>query len=540
MMRPNSPVAKNAIILAAGKSSTFAPFTYEKPKGLFRIRNEVLIERQIDQLIEAGVNDIYVVVGYMKEKFFYLTSKYSNVHLIINNRFGYKGNIYSLYSARRQLMNTFVCYSDQYFVKNPFVDNNDYNQSYHLAAHIKGKFDEFAVSVSESGAITDFRIGGKNEIGMVGFAYFNSSFSRVMTRLLEKEITDFGVISMFWEEFYAKHAKELTLYARIEKKSNAIEFNSIDDLRAFDCDFLANIDSEIVSHICDTLKCNPNDITDINVINAGLTNVSFGFLANSNRYVYRHPGGTAGNLIDRQSEIFAQLKAKEIGIDESIIYIDPSGWKISHFVSNARNCDFIKYPEQLTTALSYLHKLHSVQSNGSLKIFDDVIEGKKLMRIGSNTKGDLFKEFSVMIDKVDKLYSFLKEDAERLGYDLVPCHNDVYEPNYLYDDIGKIYLIDWEYSGLNYAANDICCITARSSYSEEEINRYFEAFVGRKLVDEEKRFYWAFHCVCAFYWFCWGLYKGSVGDDDGFFFLPAYTNFVNYIDKALLSYEKGL
>ena len=67
---------KNAIILAAGKSNRFAPFTYEKPKGLFRVKNEILIERQIEQLHAAGVFEIYVVIGYMKEKFFYLEQKY--------------------------------------------------------------------------------------------------------------------------------------------------------------------------------------------------------------------------------------------------------------------------------------------------------------------------------------------------------------------------------------------------------------------------------------------------------------------------------
>ena len=62
----------NAIILAAGKSTRFAPFTYERPKGLFRVKGEYLIERQINQLIDAGVKEIYIVVGYMKEKFFFL------------------------------------------------------------------------------------------------------------------------------------------------------------------------------------------------------------------------------------------------------------------------------------------------------------------------------------------------------------------------------------------------------------------------------------------------------------------------------------
>ena len=58
---------KNAIILAAGKSNRFAPFTYEKPKGLFIVKGEVLIERQIEQLIEVGIEQIVIVVGYMKE-----------------------------------------------------------------------------------------------------------------------------------------------------------------------------------------------------------------------------------------------------------------------------------------------------------------------------------------------------------------------------------------------------------------------------------------------------------------------------------------
>lgn len=62
--------------------------------------------------------------------------------------------------------------------------------------------------------------------------------------------------------------------------------------------------------------------------------------------------------------------------------------------------------------------------------------------------------------------------------------------------------------------------------------------MGHELSVDEKRYYYAFIPICAFYWFAWGLYKGSVGDDDGFFFLPAYRNFIRFIDEALESYEK--
>lgn len=528
----------NAIIMAAGKSSRFAPFTYEKPKGLFRVRGEILIERQITQLKQAGIDEIYVVVGYMKEKFFYLEQKFG-VKLIVNNEFGKKGNLYSLYMAKEYLNNTFVCCADHYFVSNPFTEENLENQSYRACSFQKGKFREFAIKSSDADVITDMKIGGHDSIAMVGHAYFNQKFSKVFCNFLENEINDFGIASMFWEEFYAKHSKQLTLYKKEFANKDILEFDSIEDLRGFDSEFLNNVDSDIITNICTTLKCEPNDISDISVINAGLTNVSFAFVYSNQKYVYRHPGGTAGNLINRQAEFFAQMSAKNIGIDKSVIYMDLSGWKISYFVEDAKNCDFEKDETQLNKAMEYLHCIHSVKPDETVKIFDNVNEGKKLMTIASATKGNLQREFADMIKKVDVLYALVKKDAERLGYGLVLCHNDTYEPNYLYDSNGEVFLIDWEYAGLNYAANDIGCILCRYDWSDKQIERYLEAYVGHKLSKDEHRYYMAFLPISSFYWFCWGLYKGSVGDDDSFFFLPSYRNFNRFIDQALKSYNGG-
>lgn len=527
---------KNAIILAAGKSSRFAPFTYEKPKGLFCVRGQILIERQIEQLIDAGINEIYVVVGYMKEKFFYLEQKYG-VKLLVNNQFGIKGNLYTLYVAREYLKNTYICCADHYFVENPFMDENDKNISYRACTFQKGKFREFSVAVSDAKVITDMAVGGCDSYAMVGQAYMNENFSKKFRSYMEEEINDFGIASMFWEEFYRKHIRELTFYMKEYLNNVILEFEDIDDLRTFDSEFLLNVDSEIISNICETLKCQPNEILDIDVINAGLTNVSFSFYVGEKKYVYRHPGGTAGNLIDRQTEYFAQTAAKKIDIDSSFIKMDISGWKISHFVEEARNCDFEKSDEQLKIAMEYLQRLHKVKPDSRVKVFDNVLEGKKLMAIASATKGHLEKEFGEIIQKVERLYKHVQADAKRLKYELVLCHNDTYAPNYLYDKEGKVYLIDWEYAGLNYAANDIGCILCRYDWTDGQIERYLEYYVGRKLTEDESRFYYAFIPISGFYWFCWGLYKGSVGDDDSFFFLPSYRNMIRFIDKALDSYE---
>lgn len=551
----------NAIILAAGKSNRFAPFTYERPKGLFCVRGEILIERQIDQLKEAGINDIYIVVGYMKEKFFYLEQKYG-VKLLVNNEFGKKGNLYSLFVARRYLENTYICCADHYFLHNPFLSKNPGNVSYRACAKISGTFREFAVECSDSDVITAMTVGGRDSLAMVGHAYMNKKFSNIFRFFMENEINDFGVASMFWEEFYSRHIRQLTFYKREFEPGEILEFDSIEDLRAFDSEFLMNVDSEIITNICQTLYCKPNDVTNITIINAGLTNVSFAFDCKGTKYVYRHPGGTAGNLIDRQSELYSQMKAREIGIDQSVIRMELSGWKISYYVNGAQNCDYEEnhgdYPleakEQLAISMEYLHRLHrvpvdmeSVRAFASqynmgdqfaVKEFDDVEEGKKLMRIASSTKGNLLIEFATDISKAERLYQYIKADAERLGYHKVLCHNDTYAPNYLISSAGRIFLIDWEYAGINYEANDICCILCRYDWTDEQIHHYLTAYVGHELNEDEKRFYYAFIPICAFYWFGWGLYKGSVGDDDGFFFLSAYRNFVRYIDQAIESYEK--
>lgn len=523
---------KNAIILAAGASNKFAPFTYEKPKGLFRVRGEVLIERQIEQLLAAGIQEVYVVVGFMKEKYFYLERKYG-VKLLINNTYQTKGNIYSLYVARAYLGNTYICCADQYFAENPFLEDVDY--SYRACIKSKEKLHEFTVEVSDCDVITDFYTGKAHEVCMVGHAYFNETFSKKFVHYMEVEIDDFGVSKLFWEEFYARHQKKLTLYAKYYGVGEIQEFESVEDLRRFDKDFLDNIDSAIVKNICKVLRCSPNDVKEITVIQKGLTNASFKFTVNNLEYVYRHPGGTSSNLVDRKSEYWTQYKALELGIDKSLLYMDEEGWKISYYIGNLVESN-LDEERQLQDAMEYLRRLHQVEYDKEVKCFDTFAEAEKLMRIACFSKGDLFQEFAELHQKVGRLDKFLKNDG--VGKNRL-CHNDTYAPNYLVTLDGEMYLIDWEYAGINDPANDIGCILCRENYSDARINHYLEVYFGRELTKEEYRHYVSYIAVSGFYWFCWGLYKGAVNDDDGFFFLPAYRNCERFIDVALNMYLHG-
>ena len=412
------------------------------------------------------------------------------------------------------------------------------NRSCHACVYRKGKFNEFSVYQSDANVITRVDLGGRDQMAMTGYAYFNESFSKRLVEFLNSEINEFRVSSLFWEEFFERHIKDLTLYVKEYKADEVLEFNSIEDLRQFDSDFLLNVDSTIISNIVNHFGCNPNEIVDISVINAGLTNVSFVFTLNGVKYVYRHPGGNADNLINRQTEIFSQMKAVELGIDSSVIHVDKTGWKLSYFVNNLSPVDFVKYPWQKKKCFEFLHQIHSVTPDETVKTFDIMKEGKRLIGLACSTKGDLFVEFKEILDKLDKVDAYLKKDSEKNGFTWILSHGDVYEPNFLATEDGQLYLIDWEYSGINDPAHDINSILARYYFTDEQIDEYYREYFGRELTELEYRHFYAQLPISSFYWFCWGLYKGSVGDDDGFFMLQAYRNIMRFIDKAIAMFEK--
>ena len=528
---------KNAIILAAGKSDRFAPFTYEKPKGLFIVRGEVLIERQIEQLIEAGVKEIYIVIGYMKEKFFYLDKKYPEVILITTNTHVKYGNIYSIFEAKEHLANTFICCADHYFLKNPFIDGNDLNESYRHSTYIEGNFEEFSIDYSDADIITGCYMGGKDSQAMVGIAYFNENFSKKFRQLLESEIDNFGIANLFWENFYAMHINELTLKMKRVNESEVLEFDNLDDLVQFDSDFLINVDSEIIENICSILKCKPNDIVDIDIINAGFTNVSFKFTVNNVDYVYRHPGGADKYYSDRRNEVYSQNQAKKTGIDDSLIYIDESGWKIAYYLDNIIPFDINneKHKKQLFDAI---HITHKFPISDDIKVFDNVKEGKKLITLACATKGNLFKEFGEMFDKIDKVDEFVKAEREKYGIDLVVSHHDIYYPNLLPTEDGKFYLIDWEYTGINDPANDICSLFTRYEFSDEEIEELLVSYYGRELTPLEHRHVMGHSILNAFYWISWPLFRGSMGDEDGFFLLTSFNYILDHVDDVIESYKE--
>lgn len=250
----------NAIIMAAGTASRFAPLSYEKPKALIEVRGEVLIERQIRQLKAAGIEKIFLVVGYKKEQFEYLTQKYGVV-LIENKEYRIRNNHSSIYAVKDYLKNSYVCSSDNYFIENPF--ENYVEDAYYAAVFAGGETKEWCMTEGTDGCIDHVTIGGKHAWYMLGHTFWTEEFSRKFIEILEKIYEEPDTQNLLWESIFMKHLDELKMKIRRYPENYIFEFDTLDELREFDKSYVEDTRSDILKRVAEKLKCEERDMKEI-------------------------------------------------------------------------------------------------------------------------------------------------------------------------------------------------------------------------------------------------------------------------------------
>ena len=328
--RARSP--QRAIILAAGFGMRMVPINTEVPKGLLEVNKEPLIERQIRQLHEAGIREIYVVVGFMKERYEYLIDEFG-VELVVNAEYMTKNNLHSVYLVRNHLKNAYIIPCDIWCDQNPFDAYESY--SWYMVSDLVE--NESSVRVNRKMELVTVQEGNGGN-AMIGICYLTGEEAGTAAENIEKLSRDFRYDGAFWEEALYRKDK-MIVAAKVVHSSDVVEINTYEQLRELDS-HSNQLKTDAIQVICQALDVRQDEITDITVLKKGMTNRSFLFSSKGKKYIMRIPGEGTEQLIDRKKEaaVYRTIDGKKICDD--IAYINPeNGYKITEFLEGARVCD---------------------------------------------------------------------------------------------------------------------------------------------------------------------------------------------------------
>lgn len=495
---------ENAVILAAGASTRFIPLSLEQPKGLFEVRGERLIERQIQQLQEAGIRNITIVLGYKKEMFYYLKDKYG-VQLIINESFNIKNNIESLYLARQELKNTYICVSDSYFIENPF-HQFEY-RAFNAGVSVAEACNEMYVDTDADGRIVKMETGRQEGAVLLGHAYWTKEFSEAFLSLAEADREVGHYARDFWEWLVKDKLEALpAFYFKEYANGNIFEFDYFEELRQFDDQYLGHTQSEIIRNIKLVFRCDEEDIVQFRNVSKGMTNTSFIFQIHGVDYIYRHPGDGTESIISRRNEKTSLIKAKEIGIDPTYIYADVNeGWKISVFIPAFREPDYESF-EDSKKVIEVLRRLHAsdVKVDYGMKPWEDACDIEKLLLQKDPT---CFAPYADLKRKIGTLYQKTLGD----GVEKCFCHADTYKPNWMIRPDGSVILIDWEYSGYSDPGIDVGYYIVDAMYDFDMAEAFIKEYLKDSFTETKFFHFMAYTAIIAYYWFVWALYRESCG-----------------------------
>lgn len=522
----NSP--KNAVILAAGRGMRMVPINLENPKALVEVKGKALIEHQIEQLQAVGVNEIYIIVGFLKENFEYLIDKY-DVKLIVNMDYDKKNNLASLAKAADFIGNTYIVPCDLWCVENPFSKTEAYSwyMMSNEADNSSGNFVNKKMQVVKS---------KKTGQRMIGISYISKNDSKQFIKKLKSMATSDNYDDCFWEEACYDDNKMLQ-FAKVVDGKKFVEINTYENLRSIDSDS-DHLKSDTIDIIKFALKCENKDIVDIKTLKKGMTNRSFLFSCKGKRYIMRIPGEGTDKLISRKQEAQIYKLIKNKGICDNVIYIDSSnGYKITEYIENARACDSLSESD-LKLCMKKLKELHSLDIEVD-NIFDlfDQIEFYETLREG---KSSLYRDYAQTKENIFKL----KEYIDSLNKEKRLVHIDAIPDNFLiYKDGDKeiVRLIDWEYSAMQDPHLDLAMFSVYSFYDKKQIDKLIDIYFDGKCKEATRIKIYCYVAICGLLWSNWCEYKLMLGVEFGEYSIRQYRYAKEYyrIATAEMKKEKG-
>lgn len=496
----------NAIILAAGYGMRMIPINNEVPKGLLEVHGEPLIERIIKQLHEVNIHNIYIVVGFMKESYEYLIDEYG-VKLIYNSLYSKRNNLFSLYCTKEHINMSYIVPCDVWCENNPF-SSFEFNSWYMMTDELTLESD---FKVNKKRGVSYI---GSNDKGnkVIGISYIDENDSNTLRGKLEEYVDNEKYNNSFWEECFISD-KKFALPPKILSSKNVFEINTIENLRELDDDSVS-LDSEIINCASSALNVISKEIKNISALKKGMTNKSFIFTCNSEKYIFRIPGKGTDQLINRKEEADVYCKISKYNICDDIIYINPeNGYKITKFMKNCRTCDAKNWDDvkKCITKLRDFHNLkikvnHTFDLFGLIEYYESLRNCKSVYRDYEKTKQNVLS---------------LKNYINKHKAEFVLTHIDAIPDNFLFSD-DEIRLIDWEYAGMQDPHVDLAMFSVYSYYDRDEIDKLINLYFENKCSKETRIKIYCYVAVCGLLWSNWCEYKLSLGVEFGEYSIKQY------------------
>lgn len=246
------------------------------------------------------------------------------------------------------------------------------------------------------------------------------------------------------------------------------------------------------------------------------------------QYVLRVPGNNSNDMINRRYEKENQLFASNFGLNTKTIYFDEiSGIKITKFLKNAKTLKADTIKNHTQDIAKELYRLHTSDIKFQ-NIFNPFIKIKEYLKLvkkeNLNIFGNDLKKALNTFNELEKLIYIINESKYGKSLFLRPTHGDLVAENVLFDN-GKIYIIDWEYSGLNDPIWDIASLFLENNFTKDDETNFL---ISYKIDDLDNKKIEIYKNIQDILWTVWTLVK--LNDD----------NKVEYLDYARKRLNRAL
>lgn len=223
---------KRAVFLAAGFGERLVPITLNTPKPLVRVNGTRIIDTLLDAVIKAGIEEIFVVRGYLAEQFDQLLYKYPMIKFIENPIYNEANNISSAMCVRHLFNNSYIFDADL------LIYNPDIVQRYQFHSNLLGRKTERTDDwcyITKNGIITEERIGGTDCYLAYGIGYLNYKDGNDLCEHLKTAFEMPGGKELFWEQVITTvFKKEYRIHIRECKKGDLTEIDTFRELKELD------------------------------------------------------------------------------------------------------------------------------------------------------------------------------------------------------------------------------------------------------------------------------------------------------------------